>query len=418
VSGLFLVFEVYILDIEKELLNYINSKSINKERDMTDKLISSGSIMLNLACSDTYKGAFKPGRMVNLIGDSSTGKTLIALSMFGDLHLNPQFDDYIFIYDDVEQALEFDLANLLGEECAERILPPNLDKDDPVYSDTIQDFNVYMNELLKQGKPFIYVLDSFDALTTVDELEYVNKEVKHFKEGKSASTLTGTYGADKPKAMSRMLRTLVTKLSATESFLLIISQTRDNIGSSFSIVGQSKTRSGGRALKFYASHEIWLAKLNNIVKTVDSIEYVVGTRIRAKVTKNKLTGKVRTADMYVYYDYGVDDVASCLDYLAATKCITKKKGIITIPEDNPNLQFLRDLGLKDFKSIVEAIDRKELWYDLFEACEKHWNSVEERLSLNRVNRFRRRGKKDTIEFTREDPNNTNKTKSSDNKKEK
>ena len=79
------------------------------DRGYDGLLIPSGSIMLNLACSDRWDGAWKPGRIVNIIGDSSSGKTLLALSMFGEMGLREKFDEYRFIYDDAEHALDFDL---------------------------------------------------------------------------------------------------------------------------------------------------------------------------------------------------------------------------------------------------------------------------------------------------------------------
>ena len=67
-------------------------------------LIPTGSVLLNLACSNSKRGGFGAGKMVNLIGDSSSGKTLLALSMFAEVAKLKQFKDYHFVYDDVEHA--------------------------------------------------------------------------------------------------------------------------------------------------------------------------------------------------------------------------------------------------------------------------------------------------------------------------
>ena len=84
-------------------------------------LIPTGSTLLNCALSDQYQGGYAIGTFVNTIGDSGTGKTLLALNSLADMTLHRRFDDYRFIFDDDEAALAGNLRFMFGSEVAERI---------------------------------------------------------------------------------------------------------------------------------------------------------------------------------------------------------------------------------------------------------------------------------------------------------
>jgi len=255
--------------------------------------ISSGCALLNLALSDKVEGGFGLGKMTNIIGDSSSGKSFLALSLLAECANSPRFDDYTLVYDDVEQACEFDIRKLFGSRAAQKIVPPipDPDEDEPAYSETIQDFHANVFRHLDRGDPFIYVLDSLDALDAEE---------------------------DQKKARE------ILKARETESALIIISQTRDDINPmSFT----KKTRSGGRALKFYCTHEIWLA----VASTIKKKDLPVGVNVRVKISKNKLTGKMRQVEFPLYYSYGVDDIGASVDWMIKTKTWKKKGGKYEAP---------------------------------------------------------------------------------------
>jgi len=120
-------------------------------------LIPTPSTLLNCACSDSPYRAFSKGRLINLIGDSHSGKTLLALTTFGEMNLDSEFDNYRFIYDDVENANEFDMQELIGKEAADRVEAPHYDEDDyPEPSNYIEDFHCNLWDALDEEEPFIY----------------------------------------------------------------------------------------------------------------------------------------------------------------------------------------------------------------------------------------------------------------------
>jgi RecA/RadA recombinase len=343
-------------------------------------LIPSGSVMLNLACSDHYRGAFTTGKMVNLIGDSSSGKSFMAFTILAEVCYSPLFSNYRLIYDDVEEACDFDIGALFGEGLASRIESPGMDKKTqaPVNSNTIQEFHMHIFDALDTKDvagnpiPFIYVLDSFDALTSTQEQETVNANLKALREQKKAS---GSYGMEKPKILGQILRMIVGRMKESASLLLIVSQTRDNIDvMSF----QKSTRSGGRALKFYASHEIWLANKGRIKKTTQGIERVIGNNVSAKVTKNKLTGKLRDAEYALYYDYGIDDVSAAIEFLIVS-------GHWKV---NKNTILAVDFGIEASEAkLIEHIESNSLEKDLYTIVQNKWQGVEAAIKLKRKGKF-------------------------------
>lgn len=332
-------------------------------------LIPSGSLMLNLACSNTWHGAFEAGRMVNLIGDSNSGKTYLALEMLAQCAMDKRFDDYALVYDDVEHALSMDIENLFGPRLAERLEGPEgpLDTTDP--SRTIEDFHFNLDANLNTDKPCIYILDSFDALTSEQDLDKLDEMREARAKGKE---ITGSYNMAKPKKASQILQDVVSKIEKSNSFLLIISQTRDNITpGSF----EKKTRSGGRALKFYASHEIWLAVTGRLKKTVHGVPRVVGSQLKAKVSKNKLTGSFREVSFDFRHGYGCDDINSAIAFL-------KQEGVIS---GKTKLNW-RELECAP-EALVKVIEDKGLEKALFKDTQQAWLDVEEALQPKRKSKY-------------------------------
>lgn len=330
-----------------------------------DELISTGSTLLNLALSDSPDGGFSMGKMVNIVGDSNSGKTLLALSICAEMAKHKRFDKHRFIFDDVEAANEFDLSKMFGVSVASRIEPPSVDEEGgSKYSDTIQDFQVNISRALSNKVPFIWILDSFDAMTSEEEKGRIQDKLK----GKDVG---GTYGMNKPKIIGETLRMIIRDLKKTASLLIIISQTRDNINPmSF----EKKTRSGGRALKFYATHEMWLA----VGEKFKSRDRIIGVESKVKITKNKLTGKVRQVSFPVYYDYGIDDIGSCIDFMVEEKFWHMNKQTIDAV----------DLELKGTRQyLINQIEKNNLESELKKVMAFSWTSIEDSLKLKRKPKY-------------------------------
>lgn len=347
-----------------------------KNEDMVDDhnsrlFIPTSSTLLDLACSEHIFGGYAAGKMVNIIGDSSSGKTFLALSMFAEMTKHPRFDDYTFIYDDTEAASEFDMVYLFGQQTAERIKSPHVDENgDPCSSATVQDFlSAFLNRI-HTGHPFVYVLDSWDALTSDEEMDKVSKLVKARKSGEKIS---GSMGMERAKASSQFFRMLVREIKRTQSLLVVVSQIRDN-ANQFAFA--EKYVAGGRALKFYASYRIFVAPVEKLRHNKEQI----GIMCQAVLRKNKVTGKSRKVEFPIYYDYGVDDIGSSIDFLLShghwRKSGTKIKadGISGKPMTRAALisHIENEDKEKDLKRIVGGV----------------WMKVERALRLHRKRRFK------------------------------
>jgi recombination protein RecA len=336
--------------------------------------IPTGNVMLNLACSDKAHGGYGGGKMVNVIGDSSSGKTILALTTFAEAACLPYLDEYRFIYDEPEVALEFNIPKMFGKAVADRMESPNGVDDEgrPRASDTIEAFHDNVKRAIKDGRPFIYVLDSLDSISSKAEVE---KSEEDFKSREAGKETTGSYEMSKPKQLSGILRQIVRDIKTTESELIIISQTRDKVD----LMSREKTtRSGGRALKFYCTHEIWLQMIGKIIKS----ERIIGNKVKARVKKNKITGKEREVEFPIFYDYGSDSIGACINFLIEEKR-WKKTGREIDAIDLAITGTKTDFG----GSLVKQIEEGNLEEKLFKIAEEEWLRIEERIKLNRKQKY-------------------------------
>lgn len=274
---------------------------------------------------------------------------------------------YKVIYDDSEQALNIDIEGMFGSKLADRLEPPGRDSNgNAVYSNTIQDVEYFLWKAIEESKetgvPFIYVGDSVDAWTTDDELKRTEEALEAHEKGKEAK---GSYKMDKAKYLGEMLRKITPELKKTGSILILISQTRDDINPmSFT----KKTRSGGNALRFYATHEMWLAVEEKL--RVGKDRTMIGIVSKVKVSKNKLTGKERIVKFPIYYSYGVDSIGSGVDYLIDQGVWEKKKETI----------IAKELGIEATRNkLITQIEENGLEDKLNDLVEKRWGEVEEHL---------------------------------------
>ena len=357
----------------KSLRKQIRKAARTKPEKQNFIWIPSGSKMFNLASSGKQKGAYRSGSMINLIGDSSSGKSILVLSGLAEVAANPKFKDYRLIYDDAEHADSFDHKKLFGTNFDKRLEGPSKEKDK--FSTTIEEFFDYIMDAFDAKKPFIYVLDSFDSIDSDAEIEKELKNREHRKAG-NLSKIKGSFQATKQKKASQLFRQICSKLKRTQSLLIIISQTRDNLDA-FSFVKQY--RSGGKALKFYASIEAWLTFVGNIPKTINKIKYNIGVNTKVKITKNKYTGKKKETDFPIYSDYGIDDISACIDYLCDTKYWPNKKGMVNA------IEFKQKMTTKKLIQYIEEKEGRD--QILFKAAEKCWNQIEDKLKLNRKKKY-------------------------------
>lgn len=332
------------------------------------ELLSTGCTTLNLALTGRPNGGLAMGHYYWFVGDSSSGKTFFVLTMLAEAARSKRFADYKFIYNKPEEGALMDFRTFFGDAMADRV--------ELCKTPTVDAFLYHASDAVKEG-PCIYILDSADSLTSEQEQEKFKKRKEAYKKGPAAyAKLTGEMTDGKAKKYSSGIRQLLDSIQKTKSILIIISQTRDNMDAmSF----ETKKASGGRALRFYATAEIWTSVTGKHKKTVRGNDLQTGIAVRCQVKKNRLTGKDWWVDTSLYWAYGIDDIGSCIDYLVKWKHWTKAEGgNITAPD-------MELSGKKE--TIVTKIEADNREKELRGIVAEVWREIEASLITERKPRY-------------------------------
>lgn len=351
-------------------------------------LLSSGSTTLNLSCSGKINGAYAKGKYIFFVGDSESGKTFIVLTCFAEACANEEFDNYRLIFDNAEDGALMDISYFFGKRVAQRLEPPAGTKEQPIYSTTIEDFYDNLDNASKRKRPFIYILDSMDALDSEQAEEKYQEQKAARLKGKESK---GSYGDGKAKINSSNLRRVLAKMRASGSILIIINQTRDNL----SHMGAEKTRSGGRALRFYATIEIWTSIAEKIRKPVKGEMIEIGTRCKVVIKKNRVRGRKRSVIIPIYDSYGIDDLGSCVEFLLEKKHWrpVKEKGKKQSDDDEQQATKVKKLRAPEFdfigspEKLIRYIEDNDKQDELRLLVAKVWNEFEASCSLKRKPRY-------------------------------
>lgn len=252
------------------------------------RFVSSGCGVMDEALG----GGYALGRVVNIVGDRSSGKTLKAMELCANMAR--QYPDAWIRYAESEAAFDEEYAAALGVPI-DRITFNTKGNPLETVEDWFEDLEHYVK---KVGGPGLYILDSLDALSDSAELG------REFDEG--------TYGGTKPKQIGKLFRLLVEKMEAQGILLLVVSQVRDKLNVTF---GETKTRSGGKALDFYASHIVWLAEIEKLKRTIGGVERIIGVKVEAYVKKNKVGLPFRRVRYPILFGYGIDDMTAACEWL-------------------------------------------------------------------------------------------------------
>ncbi len=247
--------------------------------------ISSGSLGLDIALGI---GGFPKGRIVEIYGPESSGKTTLALHVLAESQ--KQGGTCAFI--DAEHALDTAYAKKLGVNIDELVISqPDAGEQALEISDT----------LVRSGAVDVLVIDSVAALTPRAELE-----------GEMGDHHVGLHA----RLMSQALRKLTSSISKSNCLVIFINQIRQKIGIMF---GNPETTTGGNALKFYSSVRIDIRRIG----AIKDREEVIGNQTRVKVVKNKVSAPFRTVEFDIMYGEGISKNGELIDLGVASEIIEK-----------------------------------------------------------------------------------------------
>jgi recombination protein RecA len=332
------------------------SKAPRYGEDPVPGFFPTGSTLLDLA----FGGKGYPlGRIVNIVGDFSSGKTNIGLEAC--INFKRTFPKGKIRYIDAESAVSRDYAEELGLMRGDFELSQSDDGSSEVTSvrETIQDLLKFLSEGDSETEK-LYVLDSLDAL--VDDL--LSDE----------DSTSGYAGARKAAAFNVLLNRATPHLQKKKCLFLVISQIRVNIGVMF---GPKFRRSGGKALDFYSSIICWMTESEKIVETTPTkLKIQTGIRTKAQIKKNKVGKPGKEVHLNLLFGYGIDDELSCLEWLKDAVGVEK----ITIGEKEYKITSLKNYIKKARKENKVAVLNK-LQKSIRDITIRYWQDMEDTVRI-------------------------------------
>ncbi|TPR54351.1 recombinase RecA [Metamycoplasma neophronis] len=319
-------------NILKETLKEIEKKFgkesimiLGDKPDISCEVFSSGSMAIDKALGIN---GWPKGRIIEIFGPESSGKTTIALHAIAEVQKNGGIAAFI----DAEHSIDPIYARNLGVDINNLILSQ---------PDSGEQALEIVNTLTHSGVIDLIVVDSVAALVPEAELK-----------GDIREQLIGAQA----RLMSRELRKITSTLYKMNTTIMFINQIRDKIGVVF---GNPETTPGGRALKFYSSVRLEVRKMQNITQNGD----VTGNQIKCKVVKNKLAAPYKTAQIEIVFSKGISKSGELIN-LAEEYGIIAKKGSWysyqgnNIAQGQTNLQLLLENNSSLFEEIKTKIIEK------------------------------------------------------------
>ena len=317
------------------------------------EFISTGSSTLDLAISNKPNGGIAVGRITEINGLESSGKSLLGAHILAET----QKKDGIAVYIDTETSVSQDFLEVLGVDMG-KMLYLHLETVEEIF-EAIEEIVTKVRESDKDRLVTIMV-DSLAAASTKVEIE-----ADFEKDG---------WATSKAIIISKAMRKITQLIGREKIALVFTNQLRQKLGVMF---GDPWTTSGGKALPFHASTRI---RLKNMGQIKDSKKNVLGMKCRAQIVKNRLGPPLRHADYDMYFDRGIDNYGAWLTVLKEHKLIKSGGAWYTLTDqDGKDHKFMS----KDWEELITNNDElREYVYGII--CDKVILKYKEKLGIDDV----------------------------------
>lgn len=337
--------------------------------------VDSGSWMLNLALTNNIDMGYPIGRVINLVGDFSSGKSLLLCELINSLWFiehkinNKKIKIY---YDEPEFAFDLKLARQFNMPLEhiyglrERLPNHKKQNDDFQQSKTIEDLYRNLSQISNEQNKYdiiLYAIDSLDSISDAREIKHIEKKGIDKQD----------YGGGKARVLSQMFRTCIQSVNESNIIFFTISQVRENFGGGpFS---PKYVRAGGKALDHYASVIFWLKEVGKI-ESKNKINQ--GIDVELHITKNKVGSRYNKLTFSILHGYGVDNYSSAVNFLWDQNAIEKSGNYIVWNNKKLYRSELIELTANDPS---EAKKLKIMLQD-------YWNQIIEEASIKRKPKWR------------------------------
>lgn len=344
-----------------------------KEPELTsvDTIISTGSTLLDLAISGRRRkgGGIPGGILCEIFGPSGWGKS----SLMCEICASAQSKGGFAMIGDVERRLDPSFIQYMGLR---------VDESNLKYPHTVEDLERLIFDTPESGEGIIDVVGADSIAALISSQEMKTKKVKN-EEGEEETVLVGTKvdkrGSAKAKDLHSLCRRAKTEIGKKNRLVVFTNQVQikqDEFGTAFLPQMYKEKTVGGDAVPYYASLRLRMGpggKDSHIVKTIKvgskEVKQVKGIKSNVYVWKSSVDAPYRSADVYIMFDYGVDDIRANLEYI---KEMSGSKNYWAVDKDLPSLE-----------AAISNIEDGNLQQPLKEAVIDMWEEIEEKFRFDR-----------------------------------
>lgn len=302
--------------------------------------IPTGSTMLDLAISNRQNGGWPCGKIIEIMGQSASGKSLLACYALA----STQRMGGLAVYFDTEAAASQEYLQAIGVNTS-KLLYVNLEQLEDVFA-SIEDIIAKVRSADRK-KPVTIVVDSIMGATTKIEMDS-----GYDKDG---------WATSKALILSKAMRKLTGLIAREQICLILTNQIRTNLGVTF---GNNETTSGGLAVGFHASVRVKLKSLGKLKGFINELETPIGIKTQATVIKNRIGPPLRSVEYDIFFNSGIDDEGSWLTALKAMKIVTVAGPWHTLHLVNPDTGEMttKKFSAKQWPELLQDLELKEALY--------------------------------------------------------